>query len=182
MDADFINYLPRYQIPTWEGREHFTNVHTTATSWSSGATTLTKFYRVDIVCTGAGFSNDSRETLSYGELLKNGINPILNNIGRVNYCNNYIKCLYNRAHCLLILNFFELGKICFSKVQFKIKSSVNLSRIWLLDFIFYLNAMKNFTTSCSAIITTNNIFLITISYKILSFSINNKYFHYFTYH
>ena len=81
--------------------------------------------------TRAGFSNDLRETLTYGELLKHEIYLILRNFGWESYYNNFINCLYYRARCILIRNFLKVGKICVSKVHRKIKSPLNHSRIRL---------------------------------------------------
>ena len=78
----------------------------------------------------AGFSNDLWDTLSYGELLKHVFYLIVRNFGWVIYSNNFIKYLYNRARCILIYNFLELGEISVSKVRREIRSSVNRLRIW----------------------------------------------------
>ena len=65
---------------------------------------------------GAWFTNDLRETLTYGELLKPELYLILGTFAWESYSNNFIRCLYNRARCILIDNFLELDKIRVSKV------------------------------------------------------------------
>ena len=78
---------------------------------------------------GAVFSNDLRKTLFYEELFKCKFYLILTSFGWATFSNNTIKSIYNRARCILIHNFLELGKIYVSKVPRKIKSLVNCSRI-----------------------------------------------------
>ena len=63
--------------------------------------------------------------LNLRELLKHEFYLTLKNFGRESYSNNFIKCVYNRARCILIHNFIELGKICASKVYRRIKSPLN---------------------------------------------------------
>ena len=79
--------------------------------------------------TGAEFTNDLWETLTYGELLKQKVYLIWKTFRWVSYFNNFIKGIYNRARCILIPNFLELGKIHVSKVHRKSRSPVNLLRI-----------------------------------------------------
>ena len=79
-------------------------------------------------CSGAGFSNELRETISYGEFLKHGFYLIIWHLRWVSYSNNFINYQYNKARCILIHNFLELGKILVSKVHRKIRSPVNRSR------------------------------------------------------
>ena len=78
---------------------------------------------------GGGFWNDLRETLTYGQLLKHKFYLILRTFGWVSYSNSFIKCLCNRACCILIYNFVALGKIRASNVHHKLRSPVNRSRI-----------------------------------------------------
>ena len=78
---------------------------------------------------GAGFTNDLWETLTYGELLKHEFYLILRNFGGVSYSNNFIKCLCKKTRCILIHKFLELGKICVPKIHRKIRSPVNCSGI-----------------------------------------------------
>ena len=80
-------------------------------------------------CTGAGFTNDLQETLTYGGLLKHVFCLILRTFGWLSFSNNFIKCLYNRARCILIHNFLELGKICVSKVHRKLRFPASRSQI-----------------------------------------------------
>ena len=82
------------------------------------------------------FTNDLRETLYYGELLKHEFYLILRNFGWANYSNNFIKCLHNKARCILIYYLLEMGKICVSIVHRKIMSPVNSLRIRLLECNF----------------------------------------------
>ena len=92
---------------------------------------------------GGGFSNDLWEILAYGELLKHEFYLILKYFGWVSYSNNFIKNPYNRAHCILIHNFLELGKIRVSKVHRKIRSPVSGSRIRPQDNRTKLWKLKN---------------------------------------
>ena len=77
----------------------------------------------------AGFLNDLRETLTYGELFRHYFYLIPRTFGREGYSNNSRRCLYNRARCILIDNFLELGKTCVSKAHRKLRSPVPRSRI-----------------------------------------------------
>ena len=79
--------------------------------------------------TWIGFSNDLRDTLTSGEILKHKFYLILIIFGWVSYSTSFINCLCNRARCILIHNFLELGKIRVSKVHRKLRSLVNRSRI-----------------------------------------------------
>ena len=89
---------------------------------------------------GAGFSNDLRETLTYSELLKHESYPILRNFRLVCYSNNFIKCLYYRARWILIHNILKLDKIGISKIHRQLRSPVNRSRIRPLSFSYiYIN-------------------------------------------
>ena len=80
-----------------------------------------------------GFSNDLRETLTYGELLKHEFYLSLRIFGWVSYSNSFIKCIYKWARCILIHNFLSLGKFRVSKVYRKLRSPVNCSRIHRLN-------------------------------------------------
>ena len=50
----------------------------------------------------------------------------------ISHSNNFVKHLCNRARCILIYNFLELGEIHVLKVHHKIRSLVNRSSIRLL--------------------------------------------------
>ena len=76
---------------------------------------------VNIKSLGDWFLNALRETLAYSELLKYEFYLNLRNFGWESYSNNFIKCLYIRARCILIHNFLELGEICVLKVHRKIR-------------------------------------------------------------
>ena len=101
---------------------------------------------------GAGLTNDFRETLTYGELSKHKFYLILWNIEWVSYSNNFIKCLCNRARCILIHNFLELGNIYVSKVHREIRSPVNRSRIRSLMYTYVMfdwnNCLFILSTGC----------------------------------
>ena len=56
---------------------------------------------------GAEITNDLRETLTYGELLKRKFYLILRNLELVSYSTNFIKCLYNRSRGILNHNFLR---------------------------------------------------------------------------
>ena len=77
---------------------------------------------------GAWFTNELREILTYVELLKPEFYLIRRTFGWEKLFQNFIRSLYNRARCILIHNFFELGGICASKVHRKLRSPVNRSR------------------------------------------------------
>ena len=54
----------------------------------------------------------------YGKLLKHKLYRILRTFGWVGYSNSFIKCLYNRAFCILIHNFLAPNSIkVFSRKQ-----------------------------------------------------------------
>ena len=63
----------------------------------------------------AEFTNDLRKTETYGKFLKYEFCLILRTFVGESYSNNFIRCLCNRARCVLIHNFLELGKFVFQK-------------------------------------------------------------------
>ena len=75
--------------------------------------------------------------LTYVEHLKPKFYLILRTFGCESSANNFIRCLYSTAHFILTHNFLELGKIRVSKVQHKLSSPVNCSRIHPLTYCCY---------------------------------------------
>ena len=82
-----------------------------------------------------GCSNVLREILSYEEILTNKFKIILKSFGRVSSSNHFIKRIYNTAHCVFILKFFELGEIYEEKFLRRIRSL--LERSIILPLIGY---------------------------------------------
>ena len=79
------------------------------------------------------FTSVLEEILSYEEILTHKLYLILRNLEWVSSSNNTIKCISNRARCVLIQNFLELYQICGLKLLRKISSLVKHWCIQPLD-------------------------------------------------